>query len=497
MSTDHQRYSIANQSLAIRNYADQRGMVVVRTYADEGKSGLDALGREAFLRLISDVESGTAGFRAILVFDVSRWGRFQNTDASAFYEYTCTRSGVPVVYCYESFDNDGTPFATLIKNIKRSMDGEYSRVLSAKVYAGQCRLAEMGYFQGGPPGLGLRRQLIGSNGEDKGLLEAGEQKNLRGDHVVLVPGPARELRQVRQIFEAYVEKRWSEVTIAAWLNREGVPTNLNRRWTRHTVHNILTNERYVGCSLYNRRSAKLKRLAVRNPPEAWIRRHGMFEPIVDEALFQRAKALLEFRSHCDDESMLRMLRELHGRCGRVCVDIIDAQEGMPCAASYRVRFGSLPRAYSLAGLQADRDFGYIELKRRLRAEGAALADQLVCALRSDGREVMVTGPSSFGCSGATVALVVLRCGEEPHGKPQWRIPKAPAVAPHLLAVARMEVGNSDVLDYYLLPPSEFSALPLRSGTAGFPRLQRHRLSSLEALKDALRQALVGSGAEDR
>ena len=40
MSTEHQRYSTENQGDAILEYAARRGLEVVRTYADEGKSGL-------------------------------------------------------------------------------------------------------------------------------------------------------------------------------------------------------------------------------------------------------------------------------------------------------------------------------------------------------------------------------------------------------------------------------------------------------------------------
>jgi DNA invertase Pin-like site-specific DNA recombinase len=491
MSTDHQRYSIANQCVAIRNYADHRGMVIVRTYADEGKSGLDAAGRDAFLRLIADVESGQADFRAILVFDVSRWGRFQNTDASAFYEYLCTRAGIPVVYCFESFDNDGSPLATLIKNIKRSMDGEYSRVLSAKVYAGQCRLAEMGYFQGGPPGYGLRRCLIGPNGEAKGILEPGEQKNLRGDRVVLVAGPPAEARRVRQIFSAYVDKDFSEGAIAQWLNGQGIPTDLGRPWTRQSVHNVLTNERYLGRALYNRRTAKLKQKSARNAPALWIRREGMFKPIVDERLFERAQALLAFRSHCDDATMLRLLRELYERIGSVSVAIIDQQDGMPCAATYRVRFGSLPKAYALAGLEADRDYAYIDLKRRLRARGAIATDQITNTLESAGCEV-VRSVGKLICHDMAVTLTVVRCGKGPDGKPQWRLPKAPPSAPDFLIIVRMAVGNCDPLDYYLIPREEFQWMPVRSGVAGCTRLQQYKLPSVGAVEMALLKILAQS-----
>lgn len=47
MSTDHQRYSTENQADAIRAYADARGIDIVRTYADHGKSGLSIAGRDS------------------------------------------------------------------------------------------------------------------------------------------------------------------------------------------------------------------------------------------------------------------------------------------------------------------------------------------------------------------------------------------------------------------------------------------------------------------
>ncbi|CAJ0880129.1 hypothetical protein R76727_03259 [Ralstonia mannitolilytica] len=81
MSTEHQQYSTQNQADKIREYAQRRGIQIVRTYADEGKSGLRLDGRQALQQLIKDVESGTADFQVILVYDVSRWGRLEFVDA--------------------------------------------------------------------------------------------------------------------------------------------------------------------------------------------------------------------------------------------------------------------------------------------------------------------------------------------------------------------------------------------------------------------------------
>lgn len=74
MSTDHQRYSSENQAAAIQAYAARRGMEIVRTYADEGKSGLRIEGRDALKELIETVTSGRPDFDVILVYDISRWG---------------------------------------------------------------------------------------------------------------------------------------------------------------------------------------------------------------------------------------------------------------------------------------------------------------------------------------------------------------------------------------------------------------------------------------
>ena len=109
MSTENQQYSTDNEADKINEYAEKRGIEIIKTYADDGKSGLSIGGRAALQQLISDVETGAADFNVILVYDVSRWGRFQDADESAYYEYICKRAGINVAYCAEQFENDGSP----------------------------------------------------------------------------------------------------------------------------------------------------------------------------------------------------------------------------------------------------------------------------------------------------------------------------------------------------------------------------------------------------
>ena len=361
MSTDHQRYSTENQADAIQRYAAERGIEIVRTYADEGRSGLRLDGRDALKQLIDDVQSGTADFTTILVYDVSRWGRFQDADESAYYEHICKRAGISVQYCAEQFENDGSPLSTIVKGVKRAMAGEYSRELSVKVFAGQCRLIELGFRQGGPPGFGLRRSLVDQAGVTKSELAKGEHKSIQTDRVVLVPGPPEEVDTVRWMYRAFVGGK-AEQEIAAALNEQGLTTDLGRAWTRGTVHQVLINEKYIGNNVWNRGSFKLKKKRVRNSADMWIRAEGAFKPIVDRSLFDAAQAIIRARSHkLSDQEMVDALRGLLQECGYLSGLIIDEAEHLPSSSAYQSRFGSLLRAYELVGFTPDRDYRYIEI----------------------------------------------------------------------------------------------------------------------------------------
>ena len=312
MSTDHQKYSTENQAAAIAAFATQRNLQIVRTYADYGRSGLRIDGREDLQRLIKDVKCGEADFSVILVYDVSRWGRFQDADESAYYEFMCKDAGIRVLYCAEQFENDGSLVSAILKNIKRVMAGEYSRELSTKVFVGQSRGATLGYWQGGPAGYGFRRQLIGEDGVSKGTLEGGQRKSLQNDRVILVHGPDTEIKIIRRIFKSFVVDKQSRTRIAADLNARKVLNSRGKHWTMLTIHNILTNQKYIGHSVYGRRSFKLGAKRVVNPPEKWIRHDNAFKAIVTPELFAKAqKAIAERLHRRSDQAMLRPYR----RCG--------------------------------------------------------------------------------------------------------------------------------------------------------------------------------------
>ncbi|MBB6187567.1 recombinase family protein [Rhodanobacter sp. MP7CTX1] len=485
MSTDHQRYSTENQRETIGKYAAQRGMVIVQTYADEGKSGLSLEGRAALKQLIQDVQSGRPNFDAILVYDISRWGRFQDADESAYYEYLCRRSGIQVRYCTEPFENDGSPMATIMKSVKRAMAGEYSRELSNKVFQGQCRLIELGFRQGGAPGFGLRRMLLDEYRMPKGALRHGEKKSLQTDRVVLVPGPEDEVATVRYIYREFLESGKPERTIADALNAAGQQTNQERAWTRGTVHQILTNEKYIGNNVYNRTSFKLKQRRVRNNPDMWIRRDGAFDPVIPVEWFARAQEAIAARSQrMDDASMLQLLQSLYAQTGVLSGLLIDEQEGMPSSSAYRARFGGLVRAYSLIGFRPRRDYRYLEINQALRAMVPNIIAEVVTGLK--GLDASVSLDEGTGLllvnDEFTLSVVIARCLQLPSGTFRWRLRFDTSLAPDITVVVRMAADQHTVLDYYLFPQIDLPLRPLRLAEENNEvTLDAYRFDVLDAL----------------
>ena len=275
------------------------------------------------------------------------------------------------------------------KNVKRVMAGEYSRELSVKVFAGQCRLIERGFRQGGPAGFGLRRLLIDEDRNPKGELGRGDRKSLQTDRVVLTPGPIEEIEHVQSIYLMFVEEGKSEREIALELNRRGILSDLGRPWTRASIHQILTNEKYIGNNIFNRVSYKLKQRRVVNHPDTWVRADGVFPSIVDRALFERARAIIDQRgNHYSDEELLSLLQVVLDEEGSLSGLIIDERDGMPSSSLYRHRFGSLLRAYNLIGYAPDRDYRYIEINRHIRESFPGLMAEIVAGIEGAGGAVV-------------------------------------------------------------------------------------------------------------
>jgi DNA invertase Pin-like site-specific DNA recombinase len=352
MSSENQRYSTENQQNAIAEYAEQHGYAVVASYIDAGKSGLSLKGREALKQLLSDTLAAPRAFDAILVLDVSRWGRFQNPDQAAHYEFLCRQAGVRVVYCAEPFGEDVAPITTIIKHLKRVMAGEYSRELSAKLVRAKRQQAELGFRQGGTMLYGFRRLLVDAQRNPRQILKPGEAKALDTDKVIVVPGPPEELAVIRRIFRLYVQQHVSVPEIVQRLLKAGVKADGGRPLSFPTVRNILSNELVIGQMTYNLTTSRLQAPPLKNPKELWTR-YQVFDPIVPVTRFRMAQELRarSARPSWDKETIIKSLRSLLAQKGRLSQLLINAAKGVPSVDTVISRFGSLTSAYAAIGYE--------------------------------------------------------------------------------------------------------------------------------------------------
>lgn len=456
MSKDEQDYSPFNQAEAIAAYALAHNLTVIRTYADEGRSGLLFDSRPGLKQLLSDVQAGRADFSVVLVYDVSRWGRFQDIDEGTYYEQVCKRAGVRVIYCAEDFEDDNSLASTIIKAMHRVDAADYSRRLSKKVFAGQCTLVRRGFWQGAPAGYGLRRALIDANGSPRVVLKAGERKFIQSDRVVLHPGPADEVEIVRRIFRSFAFDGKGEVAIAKELNDEGRVNQYGRPWNRNTISHILSNEKYVGHNVYNRTSTRLKSKLVKNPPERWIKSVNAFEAVVDPKLFAAAQGRFnEITNRKSNQRMLDNLRSLLMSKGRLTSKLIRESESLPCAGTYQKRFGGLARAYELIGYQLENKSAYANLQKAKTKRRYILAD-IFSDFRSSGLTVRFdwTSRTYVVNNELTLGIYVLRCFKTNCGTPYWILRQRRRSDTKLIIGVRMSAANDSVRDYFLLRPSD-------------------------------------------
>jgi hypothetical protein len=259
---------------------------------------------------------------------------------------------------------------------------------------------------------------------------------------------------VQNIYELFVDHGKTEREISEALNNRGLLGEYERPWTRSTVHQVLTNPKYIGANIYNRRSFKLKHKRINNPVEMWIWRDGAFEPIVDAAVFDQARRIIDSRhQHLSDEALLERLKGLLQLRGRLSGLLIDETEDMPSSSCYSTRFGSLTRAYTLVGWTPDRDFAYVEVNRNLRRRHANLISSILDELLAVGATVSVDSQTDLLKinSEYSASLILARCRETSAGNLRWHLRFDESLNPDIIIAARLKPGNENIMDYYLMP----------------------------------------------
>jgi len=348
---DRQENSVEIQQDQVRKFAADNNIEIIKEFVDRGKTGLVTEGRDAFQMMLRDyIQTGKYDFDYVLVLDVSRWGRYQNTDISAYYTGLCAMHGKHVIYTTIGLTAENDLMNALRINIERYQAANYSKELSSKVFKGCAKIASQGFRAGGMPPYAFHRLLLDEQRHPVQVLDPGQRKSIQNQRVTLTPGQPEQIATVKRIFRAFVHNKKSTRQIAGMLNGDGIPSPGNGPWSFQAVRSILINELYIGTMVYNKTTQRLKSPTRDNPPGEWIRAENAFPAIIERKMFETAQGIIikaeeEHAIRYSDRDMLGRLLALFERYGTVRSPLIAHEESMVSAATYAHRFGTLTGAY--------------------------------------------------------------------------------------------------------------------------------------------------------
>ena len=255
---DRQENSVAIQQDLVQKWAEENGVDIIFEFADRGKSGLTAQGRDGFNDMMENWVKKRDDFEFVLCLDVSRWGRFQDIDLSATYSAECKKHGKQVVYTTLGMPRPDDPLYPVYVQFERFRAAQFSKELSVKVSHGCIRIAQQGFWVGGSAPYGYNRLLLDEARKPVHVLEHHQKKGIQNQRVTLTFGPEEQVATVRRIFQEFIETHRNTEQIADGLNRDGSRSALGGLWNSCKVRKILTNVMYAGTLVYNKTTKKLK-----------------------------------------------------------------------------------------------------------------------------------------------------------------------------------------------------------------------------------------------
>lgn len=252
----------------IKSHADWEFVTV---YTDEGISGLNTAHREGFNRMVEDALAGRIDL--IVTKSVSRFAR--NTVDSLTTIRKLKDKGVECLFEKENiwtFDSKGELLITIMSSLAQ----EESRSISENVTWGQRKR-----FSDGKVSMPYSHFLGYDRGED-------------GTPVV----NQKEAETVRLIFRKFMEGM-SAYTIGTFLEEQGIlsPAGKNH-WTSTTICSILTNEKYKGAALLQKKFTvdfltKKQKVNEGEVPQYYV--EDSHEAIIPPAEFEAVQAEMKRR----------------------------------------------------------------------------------------------------------------------------------------------------------------------------------------------------------
>ncbi|UCB56734.1 MAG: recombinase family protein [Candidatus Omnitrophota bacterium] len=285
-STDLQEASLEQQREKILLFAEEHSIKVIEFFAEEA-CGENVEGRPQFRRMI-DCCKGQDNFQYVFVYDISRWGRFENPKEAVYWEVEIEKAGKKLVFVSEGFkeDNIGTSITNFVKSAEAS---EYLKNIRRQTTRGMIYNAKQGFWMGGRPPYGYDRAIV-ENGKIIGVLPQGKQKGIKDQKIKLVINK-QQAKVIRIIYIMFAKQGLSVRSIATYLNQSRYSPPRGRMWTKSALWRMLHNEVYIGMLVYNREN-KHKRHGRHkyNPKDKWIIVENAHQPIIPLELWEMAQA---------------------------------------------------------------------------------------------------------------------------------------------------------------------------------------------------------------
>lgn len=317
-SSDNQREeSIDAQIRAIKEYSQRNGYEVVKNYIDEARTATTD-DRPKFLQMIKDSELDI--FDIVVVHKLDRFAR--NRYDSAFYKRLLKRNGVRLISVLEQLDD--SPESVILESVLEGMAEYYSKNLAREVMKGMKENALKAKHNGGTPCLGYT--IVDSS-------------------YVIVP---EEARIVQYIFERY-SSGIGYKTLIQELKEKGYKTKRGNDFTQTSVHDILRNERYTGCYIFNKQASKdaygkRNQHKYKNEDEI-IKIPGGMPQIISEELFNNIKWRMDGRMNGRYKAKINYLlsgKIFCGNCGAALIGHTSHNKGYTycsyqCGTRYRTK----------------------------------------------------------------------------------------------------------------------------------------------------------------
>lgn len=260
-------YSLDAQERQCREYAESRGMQIIRIYREEGQSAFRGArpSMDALLRAASE-----GAFDAVIVHKWDRFGR-NRRDTVAYKAMLRNQYRIALYSVTETGEDDDAVSGYVVEGILEVVNHMYSMNLSREV--------SKAYAEKHAQGLHTRNAPFGYD-KDGRLLAINEH----------------EAQGVVLMFEAYDTGQYSYADTARLLNEQGYRTKSHgRAFTKDTVREMLRNPIYVGKVRYQQTDYNPDGTrSFRNPVHV---NDGQHEAIISEDLFDRVQARMEERKH--------------------------------------------------------------------------------------------------------------------------------------------------------------------------------------------------------